>query len=64
MTTGLAKMWLSFVAMGMMIVAALIILFTRAKLKGVFRFVFSFVAYFVFVIGGLLMFLVVASGPE
>jgi hypothetical protein len=64
MTTGLAKMWLSFVAMGMMIVAALLIMFTRAKLKGVFRYIFSFVAYFVMIFGGLLMFLVVASGPE
>ena len=64
MSTGLVKMWLSFVAMGMMIAAALLIMLTRAKFKGIFRYIFSFVAYFVLTIGGLLMFLVVASGPE
>ena len=64
MTPGLAKMWLSFVAMGMMIIAALLIMLTRAKIKGFFRYILSFIAYFVLIIGGLLMFLVVASGPD
>ena len=63
MTTGLASMWLSFVAMGMMIAAALLIMFTRSKLKGILRYILSFIAYFVLIVGGLLMFLVVASGP-
>ncbi|MGV3488074.1 MAG: DUF2768 domain-containing protein [Tuberibacillus sp.] len=63
MTTGLASMWLSFVAMGMMIFAALLIMFTRIKIKGLLRYIFSFIAYFILIIGGLLMFLVVASGP-
>jgi len=62
-TTGLASMWLSFVAMGMMIAAALLIMFTRSKLKGILRYILSFIAYFVLIVGGLLMFLVVASGP-
>lgn len=63
MTVGLVKMWLSFVAMGFMIVAALLILLSRAKLKGIFRWLLSTVATCLFVIGGLIMILVISSGP-
>ncbi|HET6871769.1 MAG TPA: DUF2768 domain-containing protein [Sporolactobacillaceae bacterium] len=63
MSLGLIKMWLSFVAMGFMIVAALMILLSRMKLKGIFRFLVSSVATFLFIIGGLLMVLVISSGP-
>lgn len=63
MSLGLIKMWLSFVAMGFMIVAALMILLSRSKLKGVFRWVVSFFATCFFIIGGLLMVLVISSGP-
>ncbi|WP_077616576.1 DUF2768 domain-containing protein [Caenibacillus caldisaponilyticus] len=63
MTPGLAKMWLSFVAMGMMIAAALIIMWARAKLKGFFRFLFSLLAYACLIFAAGLMLLVVLSGP-
>ncbi|WP_027723758.1 DUF2768 domain-containing protein [Tuberibacillus calidus] len=63
MTTGMASMWLSFVAMGLMIASALLIMFSRAKVTGMIRYLLSLIAYAMFIIGGLLMFLVVISGP-
>lgn len=63
MSLGLIKMWLSFVAMGFMIVASLLILLSRAKFRGVLRGLVSFVATCLFIIGGLLMVLVISSGP-
>lgn len=64
MSPGLAAMWLSFVAMGLLIVAALLIMFSRAKLKGFFKAIFSFVAYLLLIFGGLLMILVVINWPD
>jgi len=43
------KMWASFVAMGLMIVASLLITFARAKTKGFLRFVLSLIAFSLFV---------------
>ncbi|WEG11382.1 DUF2768 domain-containing protein [Pullulanibacillus sp. KACC 23026] len=63
MSLGLVKMWLSFVAMGFMIVASLLILLSRTKLKGIFRGIVSFIATCLFIFGGLLMVLVISSGP-
>lgn len=63
MSLGLIKMWLSFVAMGFMIVASLLILLSRMKLKGIFKWLVSFVAACFFIMGGFLMILVISSGP-
>jgi hypothetical protein len=43
------KMWASFVAMGLMVVASLLITFARAKTKGLLRFVLSLIAFSLFV---------------
>ncbi len=63
MSVGLIKMWLSFVAMGFMIVASLMVLVSRTWLKGVVHWIVSGLAMFLFILGGLLMVLVISSGP-
>ncbi len=59
MTPGLIKMWLSFISMGLMIFAGLIILFGRYKLKGFAQKIFSLFSYVIFIFAALLMVLVV-----
>ncbi|WP_381002361.1 DUF2768 family protein [Scopulibacillus daqui] len=61
MSPGFIQMWISFIAMGLMIAAALLIMLSRCKLKGIFRFALSFFSYFIFIIGGLLMLLVMIT---
>lgn len=48
------KMWLSFVGIGLMVIAAVIITFARIKTKGIIKFVLSLVAFLVLVIGFIL----------
>ncbi|WP_274651660.1 DUF2768 family protein [Paenibacillus humicola] len=50
----MTKMWVSFVGIGLMVVAAVLITFARMKLKGLLRFITSFVAFALLLIGGLL----------
>ncbi|WP_199614969.1 DUF2768 family protein [Paenibacillus alkalitolerans] len=47
--SSLDKMWASFVAIGLMAVASLLISFARAKTRGVLRFVLSFIAFLLFI---------------
>ncbi|GIP32378.1 hypothetical protein J2TS4_15880 [Paenibacillus sp. J2TS4] len=47
--SGMDKMWASFIAMGLMLVATVIITFARQKTKGFVRFILSFVAFLLFV---------------
>jgi|HigsolmetaAR203D_1030402.scaffolds.fasta_scaffold00169_53 hypothetical protein len=49
--SSLDKMWVSFIGIGLMAVAALLITFARMKTKGVVRFALSFVAFLLLVIG-------------
>jgi hypothetical protein len=46
--SGMDKMWASFVAMGLMVVASLLITFARTKTKGAVRVVLSIVAFILF----------------
>ncbi|THF78360.1 DUF2768 family protein [Cohnella fermenti] len=39
------KMWVSFVGIGLMVLAAVVVMFARAKTKGVLRFGLSLVAF-------------------
>nr|WP_166239332.1 DUF2768 family protein [Paenibacillus turpanensis] len=39
------KMWASFIAMGLMLVAVLLVTFARSKTKGAVRFILSFLAF-------------------
>ncbi|NBI30459.1 DUF2768 family protein [Chengkuizengella marina] len=43
------KMWLSFFAIGFMVLASVLITFARAKTKGVIRFIISFAAVFILI---------------
>lgn len=47
--SGLDKMWASFVAMGLMVVASLLITYARAKTTGWVRAVLSVVAFLLFI---------------
>ncbi|TLS35929.1 DUF2768 domain-containing protein [Pseudalkalibacillus caeni] len=63
MSPGLMKMWISLGAIALMFIAVFTIMFSRAKLKGFLRFIFSGFAYLCVIIAGILMILVVFSGP-
>ncbi|MBB6635403.1 DUF2768 family protein [Cohnella thailandensis] len=47
------KMWVSFVGIGLMVLAAVVVMFARAKTKGILRFILSFIA-FMFLLSGML----------
>lgn len=47
--SGMDKMWASFVAIGLMVVASYMITFARHKTKGIVRILISFVAFLLFV---------------
>ncbi|SEN24642.1 DUF2768 family protein [Paenibacillus sp. OV219] len=48
------KMWVSFVGIGLMAIAAVMISLARLKTKGVLRGILSLTAFLLLVIGGLL----------
>ncbi|MCP3772466.1 DUF2768 family protein [Paenibacillus sp. MZ04-78.2] len=45
----LDKMWASFIAIGLMVLASLLITFARNKTTGIIRFVLSLVAFLMFI---------------
>lgn len=45
----LDKMWASFVAIGLMVLASLLITYARNKTTGVLRFILSFIAFLMFI---------------
>lgn len=47
----MTKMWISFLGIGLMILAALVIMFARLKTKGWIRAVLSIVAFVLLVFG-------------
>ncbi len=47
--SSLDKMWASFVAIGLMVVASLLISFARTRTKGWLRFVLSLIAFLLFI---------------
>ncbi|MCA0985795.1 DUF2768 domain-containing protein [Guptibacillus algicola] len=63
MSPGLIKMWVALSSMGLMFIAVLAIMFSRAKLKGVIKVVVSTFAYLCMFTSGVLMLLVVFTGP-
>lgn len=64
MTPGLIKMWISFIAMFLMVGAAGLIILSRHKLKGFFKFIIAIIAYMLFFISGILMLFVVMASPS
>ncbi|EIJ78691.1 hypothetical protein PB1_14074 [Bacillus methanolicus PB1] len=63
MSPALMKMWISFGAMGFMVLSIIFIYFSRYKLKGVFRFITALIAYVLLILSGIIIFLIVFSGP-
>ncbi|WP_043933592.1 DUF2768 domain-containing protein [Bacillus sp. EB01] len=63
MSPALMKMWISFVGMGLMAISLLTIYLSRFKLKGVLRLITAVIAYGLMVLSGIIIFLVVMSGP-
>ncbi|NOU89439.1 DUF2768 family protein [Paenibacillus sp. LMG 31460] len=47
--SSLDKMWASFVAIGLMVVASLLISYARTRTTGVLRIVLSVIAFFLFI---------------
>jgi hypothetical protein len=47
--SGLDKMWASFVAMGLMVFASLLITYARQKTQGVLRLTLSIIAFLIFI---------------
>lgn len=63
MTPALQKMWISFAAMLFMIISIVSVYFSRYKLKGIFKAITTFIAFVLMVLAGIIVFLVVVSGP-
>lgn len=63
MSPSLMKMWVSLASMGFMFLAILLIYLSRFKLSGVFKFITALVAYILMIVSGIIIFLVVFSGP-
>lgn len=45
------KMWVSFIAIGLMAVAALIVTFARTKTRGIIRVILSVIAFILLMLG-------------
>lgn len=64
MSPSLMKMWISLASMGFMFLSMILIYFSRYKLKaGIFKIITAVVAYFLMIISGIIIVLVVFSGP-
>lgn len=60
---GLAKMWISFVSMGLMFLSVVLTIFAKEKLSGILRYSVLTVTFIMIMVSGLIIFLVVATGP-
>ncbi|MEH7125309.1 DUF2768 domain-containing protein [Bacillus sp. JJ1532] len=63
MSPSLMKMWVSLASMGFMFISILMIYLSRYKLGGIFKFLTAIIAYFLMIISGIIIVLVVFSGP-
>ncbi|MEN1969145.1 DUF2768 domain-containing protein [Lentibacillus sp. N15] len=63
MTVGLIKMWISFAGIILLLVSIGLILLSRYKLRGFFAGIVSVFAYLCFILGGIIIFYIVFSGP-
>ncbi len=64
MSPALTKMWISLSGMGFMFLSLIFIYFSRYKLKGVFRVITAIVAYALMILAGIIILIVVLSGPS
>ncbi|MRH42393.1 DUF2768 family protein [Aquibacillus halophilus] len=63
MSESMLNMYISFAGIIFMFLSIGLILFSRYKLKGIVAFVVAFLAYCFLVIGGIIIFYIVISGP-
>ncbi|WP_141433346.1 DUF2768 domain-containing protein [Bacillus sp. 03113] len=64
MSEGLMKMWISFIAMGFMLLSILFIYLSRYKLSNrLLKFSLALFAYLLMVLSGIIILLIVFSGP-
>ncbi|GGB33540.1 DUF2768 family protein [Virgibacillus dakarensis] len=63
MSVGLIKMWISFAGIILLFMAIGLILLSRYKLRGFFAGVVSVLAYLCFILGSIIIFYIVFSGP-
>lgn len=63
MTPGLIKMWVSFFAMILLLVSAVVIMISRQKLTGFWSWLSSGFAYLCMIVAGFIIVLIVFSGP-
>lgn len=64
MSPSLMKMWISLASMGFMFLSIIMIYFSRYKLKnGFLKLVTAIIAYILVVLSGIIIVLVVFSGP-
>ncbi|MEW9674707.1 DUF2768 family protein [Lentibacillus sp. L22] len=63
MSVGLIKMWISFAGIILLLIAIGLILLSRYKLKGFFAIIISVLAYICLILGGIIIFYIVLSGP-
>ncbi|MDQ0481968.1 DUF2768 domain-containing protein [Guptibacillus hwajinpoensis] len=63
MSPALIKMWVALAALGLMFIAVMAIMLSRSKLKGIISILVSTFAYMCMFVAGVLMLLVVFTGP-
>ncbi|MCT8138882.1 DUF2768 domain-containing protein [Anaerobacillus sp. CMMVII] len=63
MTEGLLKMWVSFIAMGLMFFAVFGSVFARKKLSGIFQKIVLGIAFICIVFAGIIILLLVVNVP-
>lgn len=59
----LAKMWVSFIGMGLMFFSVILTIFTKEKLSGILRHTLLTISFIFIIISGLIIILVVFTGP-
>ncbi|MDG5787610.1 DUF2768 domain-containing protein [Evansella sp. AB-P1] len=60
---GMMKMWISFIAMGLMFISVIVTIVTKEKLRGFFRYTLLTFSFICMMVAGLIIFLVVFTGP-
>ncbi|GGB51921.1 DUF2768 domain-containing protein [Fictibacillus barbaricus] len=63
MSEGLMKMWVALSAIGLMFIAVFSIMLSRSKLSGIFQVIVSLFAWICMIVAGILILIVVFSGP-
>ncbi|MDR7072553.1 MULTISPECIES: DUF2768 domain-containing protein [Bacillales] len=63
MSEGLMKMWVALSSIGLMFIAVFSIMFSRSKLSGIIQVIVSIFAWLCMITAGILILIVVLSGP-